>query len=262
MHIDTASSYWNLGHVYEEIGDTEKAIDSYTNALSYFEHKLGKENTYTIACYEKIADLLFQIKSYRQSGEDYSKAIGAYYTLGTKQEEDGNYEEALDSFNKLLALYERVSGPDHVNTASAHCAIARVYDHKKEHGKAIEHYETALSIQRSDEKGNMEDISSTCNNIAQVYYHIKDFESSLKYHTESLNLKKQLYDEGDIRIAHSYNNIGFVYIAIRNLEMAIACLSKALEIYEKTLGENHEQCIGLKDYISQMKSELEHNSHE
>ncbi len=262
MHIDTASSYWNLGHVYEEIGDTEKAIDSYTNALSYFEHKLGKENTYTIACYEKIADLLFQIKSYRQSGEYYSKAIGAYYTLGTKQEEDGNYEEALDSFNKLLALYERVSGPDHVNTASAHCAIARVYDHKKEHGKAIEHYETALSIQRSDEKGNMEDISSTCNNIAQVYYHIKDFESSLKYHTESLNLKKQLYDEGDIRIAHSYNNIGFVYIAIRNLEMAIACLSKALEIYEKTLGENHEQCIGLKDYISQMKSELEHNSHE
>ena len=130
----------------------------------------------------------------------------------------------------------------------------------EEYDKAIENYKLALEIQKVNE--NSEDTAATYNALGQVYYHKKDYENALECHEASLKIKRSIYKEDDINIANSCYNLGFVYIGMRKLDMAITYMSEALEIYKKTLGEEHEQCIGLKDYISQMKSELEQESHE
>lgn len=255
MHKDTAISYYVLGYSYEGVGDIDKAIVSFTKALSFYENEFGSENSYTIVCYEKIADLLVNEKDYKNAGKYYSKLVMAYHSIGSKFDERGEYDDALDSFEKLLSLYKRVSGPNHSNTASAYCLLAGVYDHMKEFDKAIKHYELALEIQEANEE--TEDIAATYNNLGQVYYHKNDYENALECHEASLKIKRRIYKEDDLNIANSCSNIGFVYIGMRKLDMAIEYMSEALEIYKKTLGEEHEQCIGLKDYISQMKSELE-----
>lgn len=259
-NMDTAKSYWNIAHVYLDLNLTGKALDSFSRALPVFEKELGKKHPYTASCYEKIADLLLNKRDFQKALEHYSLAVKAYHAIGAKYQEQEDYSNALYYYDLILSICLRTIGPNHNNTASAYWNVAGVYDLMEKYDKAIEHYKLALEIQEAnDEK---EGCAATYNALGQVYFHKKDYENALECHEASLKIKMSIYKGDDINIANSCNNLGFVYIGMRKLDMAITYMSEALVIYKKTLGEEHEQCIGLKDYISQMKSELEQESQE
>ena len=76
-----------------------------------------------------------------------------------------------------------------------------------------------------------------------------------------MKIERKIYKEDDINIANLCKDVGVVCMEMKKLGMAIAYMSEALEIYKKMLGEGHDLCICLKNDISQIKSELEHNSH-
>ncbi len=259
-NIDTAKSYWNIAHVYLDLNQADKALFFFSRALPVFEKELGKEQPYTASCYEKIADLFLNKKDIQKALEHYSLTVKAYHAIGSKYQEQKDYNYSLYYFDLILSICLRTIGPNHNNTASAYWNVAGVYDRMEEYDKAIENYKLALEIQKVNE--DSEDTAATYNALGQVYYHKKDYENALECHEASLKIKRSIYKEDDINIANSCNNLGFVYIGMRKLDMAITYMSEALAIYKKTLGEEHEQCMGLKNYISQMKSELEQESQE
>jgi len=259
-NMNTAKSYWNIAHVYLDLNEADNALDYFSRVLPVFEKELGKEHPYTASCYEKIADLLLNKRDFPKALENFSLAVKAYHAIGAKYQEQEDYNKALYYFNLILSVCLRTVGPNHINTASAYWNVARVYYDMKEHDKAIENYRLALEIQKVNEKS--EDMATTYNALGHAYYQKKDYENALECYEASLKIKRGIYKEDDISIAGSCNNVGFVYMGMRKLDMAITYMSEALEIYKKTLGEEHEQCISLKDYISQMKAELEHDSDE
>ena len=97
------------------------------------------------------------------------------------------------------------------------------------------------------------------NTAKQLYHWLADNEGySTFFDVQSLR-------EGrwkEVTLGTGTCHTGFVCIGMQKLDMAITYMSEALEIYKKTLGEEHEQCVSLKDYLSQMKSELRQESHE
>lgn len=259
-NLKIAKSYWNIAHVYLDLNEADNALNSFSRVLPVFEKEFGKEHPYTASCYEKIADLLLNKRDFPKALEHYSLAVKAYNTIGAKFQEQEDYDNALCYLDLILSICLRTIGPNHINTASSYWNIGRVYYDMEEYDKATENYKLALEIQKANEK--LEDMAVTYNAMGHAYYHKKDYENALECYEESLKIKRSIYKEDDTSIAGSCNNIGFAYIGMQNLDMAITYMSEALEIYKKTLGEEHEQCIGLKDYISQMTAELGHNSPE
>jgi len=215
-NMNTAKSYWNIAHVYLELNEEDNALDSFLRALPAFEKELGKEHPYTASCYEKIANLLLNKRDLQKAFEHYSLAVKAYHAIGLKYQEQKDYNNALYYYDLILSICLRTIGPDDNNTASAHWNVAGVYDCMEKYDKAIEHYKLALEIQKDN--GESADIAATYNALGQVYYHKKDYENALECHEASLKIKRSIYEDDDIKIANS--------------------------------------CNGLKDYISQIKSEL------
>ena len=88
-HVDTAGSYSNIGVVYRNMGDNDKAKEFYYKTLDVFEKVLGAEHPSTATVYGNIGEL--------------------YYS-------QGYYDSSLKYFLKALTVFERVYGPENKET--------------------------------------------------------------------------------------------------------------------------------------------------
>ena len=77
-HPSTATSYNNIGGVYDNLGDYDKALEYYSKALAICEKVLGPEHPSTATAYDNIG--------------------GIYYS-------QGDYDKALEYFSKALVIY-------------------------------------------------------------------------------------------------------------------------------------------------------------
>ena len=88
-HVDTATSYDNIGWVYDYIGDYGKALEYYLKALAIREKVLGSEHPDTMITYNNICVVYFA---------------------------QGDYEKALEYYRKALAILEAKLGAEHPDT--------------------------------------------------------------------------------------------------------------------------------------------------
>ena len=89
----------NIGNVYQQLGDYEKALFHYNTALPVLESQLGLQHA-NVAMTEG--------------------------NIGNLYERLGDYEKALFHFNKAHDIFVRSLGPDHHNTQQAARALERL----------------------------------------------------------------------------------------------------------------------------------------
>ena len=97
-HPDTATSYNNIGLVYDEQGDYDKALEYYGKALDIWERVLGP---------------------------DHPDTATSYNNIGLVYDSQGDYDKALEYYGKALDIKERVLGPDHPSTKTTKENIKR-----------------------------------------------------------------------------------------------------------------------------------------
>ena len=95
-HENTATSYNNIGLVYDEKGDYGKALEYHQKALTIREKVLGTEHPDTASTYNNIGWV------YREQGE---------------------YAKALDYYTKAYQIRKKKLGDDHPNTKSVRRSI-------------------------------------------------------------------------------------------------------------------------------------------
>ena len=156
---DIATSYNNIGLVYNRQGDYDKALEFYFKALDIYEKVLGKEHPYTATSYNNIGSVYWK---------------------------QGIYDKALEYYFKALDIKEKVLGKEHPSTATDYNNIGSVYDNQGDYDKALEYYSKALDIVRKV-LGEMHPYSaSTHNNIGSVYYSKGDYDKALEYFEKAL----------------------------------------------------------------------------
>jgi tetratricopeptide (TPR) repeat protein len=115
-HPDTAGSYNNIGAVYYDLGNYDKALEYYKQALEIQEKVLSKKHPYT-------AD------SYNNVGIVYCKLA--------------NYDKALEYHKQALGIREIVLSKEHPDTASSYYIIGLVYYNLDNYDKALYYLELA-----------------------------------------------------------------------------------------------------------------------
>ena len=253
-HENTATSYNNIGAVYDDQGDYSKALEYYGKALAIDKKVLGKDHPDTATDYNNIGVVYWRQGEYPKALEYYGKALEIYekvlgkdhpYTaatydnIGKVYKEQGNYPKALEYYGMALAIDEKVLGKDHPDTATTYNNIGTVYRNQGNYPKTLEYYGKALAIVEKVLGKDHPNTASSYNNIGLVYKKQGNYPKALEYYGKALAIDEKVLGKDHPYAATSYNNIGSVYYQQGKYREALKYLEKALKIFKAKLGEDH-----------------------
>ena len=249
-----ATSYNNIGTVYNYQGDYPKALDYYNKALVILEKLLGMEHPDIALSYNNIGTVYNYLGDYPKALEYYNKALAirekvlgtehpdvaiSYNNIALVYSNLGNYPKALDYYNKALAILEKVLGMEHPIVATFFNNIGGVYYNLGDYRKALEYYKKALSIREKVLGTEHPDVAQSFNDIGCVYYKLSDYPKALEYYKKALAIREKVLGTEHPDVAQSFNNIGLIYDNQGAYPKALEYYNKALAIHLKVLGQEH-----------------------
>ncbi|MEB3282951.1 MAG: CHAT domain-containing protein [Lyngbya sp.] len=187
-----------IASAYYHLGDYEKALDFYQQAL----------NIYT--------------------QEENEQAQGVILTnIGALYGDLGQYQKALESHQQALALAKQVN--DLKNQGKIFNNIGAIYKNLNQNQEALEFYQQALEIHR--QCGDVGWQGTILNNIGLIYAELEQYDRAMDSYQEALILAEQ---DGDrVTQGRILNNQGFIYSKLGDSQQALKSLKKALVIRQQ-----------------------------
>jgi tetratricopeptide (TPR) repeat protein len=170
---------------------------------------------------------------------DESEKATIYGQIASAKNGQGEYEEAITFYDKVIEIDKKRLPPNHLNFASTYNNLGEVYRKMGDYPKALSYYEKALEIKQQSLPPNHLNFAATYNNIGIVYYHMGDYPKALLYYEKALEILKQSLPPNHPRLAMSYGNIGTVYGNMDDYPKALSYYEKVLEIQKQSLPPNH-----------------------
>jgi CHAT domain-containing protein/Tfp pilus assembly protein PilF len=241
----------NIGLVYDDLGEKQKALDYYNQALPIRRavgDRGGEATTLNNigGVYDALGEKQKALDFYNQAlpilravGDRGGEATtlnnigGVYDALGEKQ-------KALDYYNQALPILRAVGARR--GEAITLNNIGLVYDDLGEKQKALDYYNQALPIRRA--VGDRGGEATTLNNIGGVYDALGEKQKALDYYNQALPIRRAVGDRGGE--ATTLNNIGRVYDALGEKQKALDYYNQALPIL-RAVGARRGEAITLNN---------------
>jgi tetratricopeptide (TPR) repeat protein/serine phosphatase RsbU (regulator of sigma subunit) len=177
---------------------------------------------------------------YAEALEAYQKALAiherigdqqgiasSYNNIGTIHNAKGQYAEALEAYQKALTIRERIG--DQQGLADCYNNIGNIHNAKGQYAEALEAYQKALAIyERID---NPWGVAACRNNIGLIHHAQGRYTEALEAHQKALTIRERIGDQQGI--AACYNNIGNIHYAQGRYAEALEAYQKALAIHER-----------------------------
>jgi tetratricopeptide (TPR) repeat protein len=161
------------------------------------------------------------------------------HQLGFALKHVAQHDEALEYYQKALAIRLKQLGPDHPDVANSYNNIGEIHRAKAEYDKALEYYQKSLAIVLKQLGADHPYVATSYNNIGLVHKAKAEYDKALEYYQKSLAIMLKQLGPDHPSVATSYNNIAFVYKAKKDLPKAKEYWGKAYAILLKKLGPNH-----------------------
>ena len=221
---DYALSLNNLGFLYSNIGEFEKAEKFFLEALEIKESILGKQHT------------------------DYALSLN---NLGSYYSDISNYPEAEKYYLEALEIYRSIIGTNHLDYVIPLNNLASLYSDAGNYIKAEKYHLEALEIRKATLGTNHPDYATSLSNLGVHYSNIGNYTKAEKYYLEALEIRKSILGTNHLDYALSLNNLGSYYSDIGNYPEAEKYYLEALEIYRSIIGTNHlDYAISLNNLAS------------
>ena len=228
----------NLGLAYADLGEVEKAIGCYEQALS-ISLEIGDRraqgavlgslgNAYrnlgevekAIGYYEQALSISLEIGDRRAQGNRLGNLGLAYADLGEVEKAIGYYEQALSI--SLEIGHRRAQGADLGNLGLAYADLGEVE-------KAIGYYEQALSIPL--EIGHRRAQGNHLGNLGLAYADLGEVEKAIGYYEQGLAISLEIGDRSGESI--DSNNIGELLLIQGRWQDAIQQYERAIQIADE-----------------------------
>ncbi|MEH1786653.1 MAG: DUF2225 domain-containing protein [Nostoc sp.] len=193
LEADTLSY---IAKIYSELGEKQKALSYYNQALSLYR----------------------QVGDKKSEGVSLNNIGSVYYFLGENQ-------KALSYYNQSLLLHRLIGNKSGIATTLNN--VGKVYLNLGENQKALSYFSESLSLHQ--QAGDKRGIPVALNNIGIVYLNLGENQKALSYFSESLSLHQQATDKRGIPT--DLNNIGKVYSNLGEHQKALDYYNQCLPLY-------------------------------
>jgi tetratricopeptide (TPR) repeat protein len=228
-----------LGLLYADLGEKEKALEYYHQALPLL--KVSGEQIDEAALLNNLALVYRALGETGKALEYYEQALPLLRALGEGSDEAttlnnlgmlyrelGELAKALKYFQEALPVVK--AAKNRLIEATILNNLGLVYADLGEKEKALEYYQQVLPL--SQALGNQSMEARVLNNIGLVYSESGQKEKALEYYQQALPLLKAV---GNKEVeATSLNNVGLVYADLGQLDKAVEYYQQALNIVRVT----------------------------
>lgn len=279
-------SYFEQGRMFAGVDQFEKAADAYLKSRSQFNETSNSDGlSYTLnnlaSTYESLGDLPNAIIYYAEAlktkqtllednpiYENQEAVANGHYRLGDTYFDNGNYNEALRSFDLAIETYSSIenwhkviemleykadcfaSQGDLEQAVSIHQArisqsealgaydlvanatfdIGYTYSgYGEDFEKAIPYYNQ--SYDRHMELGDTTMATLSISNVAQSYWSLKDLEKSIEKHRATITLAEAFGEKE--RIADSWDKLADLYAENGNPKESLEAYDQVIKLYEE-----------------------------
>jgi len=237
--------YESLGDVYRLIGQYEKALQGYREALE--RHPPTSAQVADIHCkiaktwelqgrYEEAMHYLDLARTALGDEQKAPEMARIYSDMGWIVMQRGDYEKALQLCAKGLKLEESLPCDDLSHDkksrpikAELQHTLGTIYLQTGDYAQATMHFQICIEMREST--GDLYGMSRSYNNLAAVYWSQGDYDLAAQYIRESLEISQKIGNT--YGTAMCYNNLGAVTYTLGDHPRAIEYYERSLEIRRK-----------------------------
>lgn len=238
---DAAESLDNLGVLYCDQHDYEKALSYHEQALQWKE-RFPDDSLSIALSYNNIGVCKSYLKQYVEAKWYHQKALDifldafgennldvslTYANLGEVFFDLGDDSQALDYLQKSLSIRKRILGNKHPYIAVSLNNIAGVLNHRKDYKGAIECMEEALAINLAIYGDTNPEVALCLNNLGGLYCEMQMYPEALDALYEALSIYQVCFGQTSVQVANTYENLAGVYLSSGNFKESFRCLRKS-----------------------------------
>ncbi|HEY9849980.1 MAG TPA: tetratricopeptide repeat protein [Leptolyngbyaceae cyanobacterium] len=241
-----AEILYQMGLVYEKLGQNQAALEAYRQALQIRQEvdNLGQAKATLVRSVRFGTDYLIEIRADSGQVTTFNHAGGAIVFAPEKEEiliETGNaykalgqHQAALESYQQALAIVRQDEGKRYLTEGEILDRIASVYDNLQ-YDAALTAYQELLASAR--QKNNRAEEGRTLNSIGTVYKNLGRYQSALTSYQEALAIVQEMKLRSPNANMNNFegailNNIGTVYEQLGQYPTALESYQKALTIVQ------------------------------
>lgn len=170
---------------------------------------------------------------------DLALIAAAHGYLASLQNLSGDYELAVESFRKTLAMRERALGPGHERMAMDVGNLASAYLRLGDFEKALEGSERALALAAENLGAGHPDIALYLNNLANAQSALGKYEHAVQSYERALVVTTNSVGAEHPLVASNHNNLADMLAKTGRYAEARERAERALSIWTKGLGTKH-----------------------
>ncbi len=259
---DKAISAKGLAGLYDELGFYEKSEELYLSNLDFFEEKYGDRSyEYFDAALElsihyqyvgdidKGIDLLKPILRKVDKSEDLyplmlNTLANLYFDLGSYKKAEKNFQDAITAF-EAIGMYASLENIATLNSLSA------LYNEIGKINIAESLSLESLDIVNKLEGDNTDILTNLYYSLADHYTVLGNYEKAIEYLMSVVEMDKEYYGTNSFNYVNSLNLLGIAHNLNGDYESAQSNLELALEI-----SRNNEDLIYERPYVMQNLANL------
>jgi tetratricopeptide (TPR) repeat protein len=217
-----SSTLGNIGVVYMQRSEYDKAIEYHYKSLSIFE-TLGDKSKMA-STYGNIGNVYYAQSNYPKAIECLTKAQKIFEEMGNKDgvaiqyvnlgniyTDQSDFSRAIDAYSNAQKVFKELNNKN--SEAVTVGNIANVYLKQSDYPKALDYYFKALKI--TEELGNKQSQAINLGNIGTLYEEQGNYEKALSYYRSALKISEEIGDKD--KISSSLGNIGMIYLDQSNV---------------------------------------------
>ena len=229
-HPDTARSLDVLGAVFETLGDYAAAYPLYERALQIRESVLGAQHP------------------------DVANSLDA---LGTLSITLTDYVAAQAFLERALQIRESVLSPQHPDTASSLHALADLLYRQGQYAAARSLFERMLALCEATLGPNHPKTAQALTSLG-VLLRIQGYTSAAQaLYERALTVS---FGSHHVHVAAILNNLAVLYAHLGKFDLALPFISRALVIYDSSLGSHHPDTIATQQDLAAMHQSMAYDT--
>lgn len=265
LHHDTEET--NINIIF---GDIMMSMGKFDKACTYFT-KLAKrlpaeDVNMHAAIRQKYGRSLFFLSKYRESIEVISEGISLYenvegfstnptylrlqFNLANVYMFTVRFNEALELYQKVLSVQQKIFHPDHRHIAESYCGISWAYQRKLNYKLALHYCERGLDIFQRTLPPNHPTIYKTSAALGGLLEMFGKWDEAYAELKRSLDTCRRFLPEDHPYIADLLRYIGGVHMNRGEIDIALDYFQKVLQIRERNFPNGHMMIANILTVIA------------
>lgn len=185
--------------------------------------------------------LLLPVMTFGQSNRAMLSKAKRLEALAEKNNDNGNYAEAIRLETVAAETYKNVLGNEHTKYADALRRLAQCHYAYGNYTEGIDFCTMAAEIYKNAQGEECLGYVKAISNLAGCYFYVGNYNEAFRLESKAIEIIKKKWGDKHLYYALSMSHFGCMNDAAGNYNEAIEQLSIAIEIYKKVwfIGEKH-----------------------